>query len=98
MRNRILYAATFIFVCAAMLLAYFSIRHKYDDIIKKKSYNDSIEIVQDNSTKWVIDTIYQEKNYYYTISHNLQYPKLGVKIEEAVKPYYSIKDTVTFKN
>jgi len=50
----------------------------------------------ERSQKWIVDNIYTDNGYFYTIAHNLELPKLGAKIEDSIKPTYSIKDTISF--
>ena len=63
-------------------------------VLPQHPTSNEVDRNYDNSRKWIIDSIYLKDTYYYTIAHNLQHPRLGVKIEDTIKPTYSQKDTI----
>lgn len=70
------------------------VRDKAAEKQKIEMYNDSISNA--NLRKWVIDTIIYKGKVITTIAHNVEFPKLGVKIEDTIKPTYEINDTINF--
>ena len=59
--------------------------------------DDSINnAVIERTQKWIVDSVYQKGDYFYTTAHNLELSKLGIKIEDSIKPTYSIEDTIKF--
>ncbi len=65
-------------------------------LVKDKINRDKQSVVQERTQKWIVDTVYQKGDYFYTFAHNMELPNWGAKIEDSIKPKYSTKDTISF--
>lgn len=88
-------------ICVPIIcyLSFYLVKDKIerDKRAQQELVADSIAKVENARMRlWVIDSIPTKGRIVTTYAHNVQLPKLCVKIEDTVKPNYKVNDTINF--